>query len=292
MAAEPEDLATLISRRNFLKKASFTAVGSLGFASTGFAAARGLPGLRRVTLEIPDLPDAFHGLTILQISDVHAGMHMSVERMRRVHDIVASLPVDLIVFTGDQIDRRPIDAHMFTEGFRGLSAPLGVYGVLGNHDYYVPQARAMATLAEAGITPLVNRTEILERDGARLALVGLDDLLSPADGPDFSLLRYPRHAFRVCLCHQPQGWDAARAAGAHLTLSGHTHGGQIALPTRSVNVARLQTRYIAGPYRVDDATLYVSRGIGVGAVPVRVGAPPEIDVITLRSPAASVGVAA
>jgi predicted MPP superfamily phosphohydrolase len=282
----------VLSRRKFLKKASLTAAGSLGFASTGVAAARSLPGLRRVTLGMPDLPGAFDGITLLQISDVHAGLYMSVERMRRIHDIVASLPVDLIVFTGDQIDRRPIDADMFTEGFRGISAPLGVYGVLGNHDYYVDQARARSTLADAGITPLVNRSAIIERDGARLALVGLDDLWSPAGGPDFSLLKHPQDAFRVCLCHQPQGWSAARAAGAHLTLSGHTHGGQIALPTRNVNVARLQTRYVAGPYREDDATLYVSRGIGVGAVPVRVGAPPELDVITLRSPAAAVGAAA
>lgn len=282
----------MLSRRNFLKKASLSAAGSLGFAGTGVAAARSLPGLRRVTLEMPDLPSAFDGLTLLQISDVHAGLYMSVERMRRIHDIVTALPLDLIVFTGDQIDRRPIDADMFTEGFHGLSAPLGVYGVLGNHDYYLDQRRAKSALADAGITPLVNRSTIIERENARLALVGLDDLWSPAGGPDFSLLERPRNAFRLCLCHQPQGWDAARAAGAHLTLSGHTHGGQIALPTRTVNVARLQTRYVAGPYREDDAALYVSRGIGVGAIPVRVGAPPELDVITLRSPAASVGVAA
>jgi predicted MPP superfamily phosphohydrolase len=282
----------LLSRRNFLKKASLSAAGSLGFASSGFAAARSLPGLRHVTLELPCLPAALDGITILQIADVHAGLYMPVERMQRIHDIVAALPVDVIVFSGDQIDRRPIDAHMFTEGFRGISAPLGVYGVLGNHDYYVSQRRAISTLTDAGITPLVNRSAIIERDGARLALVGLDDLWSPAGGPDFSLLERPRDAFRVCLCHQPQGWDAARAAGAHLTLAGHTHGGQIALPTRNVNVARLQTRYVAGPYHADDATLYVSRGIGVGAVPVRVGAPPEIDVITLRATAAAVGVAA
>jgi len=292
VAAEPEDDATVLSRRNFLKKASLSAAGSLGFASTGFAAARSLPGLRHVTLEIPGLPEPFDGITILQVADVHAGLHMSVERMRRIHDIVTSLPVDLIVFTGDQIDRRPIDAVIFTAGFHGISAPLGAYGVLGNHDYYVDQRRAKAALADAGITPLVNRSAIIERDGYRLSLVGLDDLWSPAGGPDFSLLERPRDAFRLCLCHQPQGWDAARAAGAHLTLSGHTHGGQIALPTRNVNVARLQTRYIAGPYRTDDTTLYVSRGIGVGAVPVRVGAPPELDVITLRSPAADVGAAA
>jgi predicted MPP superfamily phosphohydrolase len=282
----------LLSRRKFLKTASLSAAGSIGFASTGFAAARSLPGLRHVTLELPRLPAALDGITILQIADVHAGLHMSVERMRRIHDIVTALPVDLIVFTGDQIDRRPIDADMFTEGFHGLSAPLGVFGVLGNHDYYVDRRRAKAALAEAGITPLVNRSAIIERDGARLALIGLDDLWSPAGGPDFSLLERPRDAFRLCLCHQPQGWDAARAAGAHLTLSGHTHGGQIALPTRNVNVARLQTRYIAGPYRADDATLYVSRGIGVGAVPVRVGAPPELDIVTLRNPAKVAGVAA
>jgi len=80
-------------------------------------------------------------------------------------------------------------------------------------------------------------------------------------------------------------------AGAHLTLAGHTHGGQIALTGRNLNVARFSTRYIAGPYRRDEAFLYVSRGVGVGALPVRVGAPPEIDLLTLRSTAAGARVA-
>ena len=116
------------------------------------------------------------------------------------------------------------------------------------------------------MTPLINGSVTLRRGDARLALVGVDDLWSPHGGPEFSLLERHPDAFRICLCHQPQGWRSARDAGAHLTLSGHTHGGQIALPTRNLNVARLTTRYIAGPYHRDDSTLYVSRGIGVGAV--------------------------
>jgi predicted MPP superfamily phosphohydrolase len=292
VAAVPEEAQTLFTRRKFLKSASIGAAGSLGFASAGFASALSLPGLRRSTLELAGFPRDLDGLTILQISDVHAGLHMSVERMQRIRELVSSLPVDLIVFTGDQIDRRPVDAEMFTEGFRGLEAPLGVFGVLGNHDYYVDRYRATSLLADAGITPLVNQSVVIDRGDARIALVGVDDLWAPGEGPDFSILQQHPDAFRICLCHQPQGWEDARAAGAHLTLAGHTHGGQIALPTRNLNVARLQTRYIAGPYRHDEATLYVSRGIGVGALPLRVGAPPELDVLTLRTPAKAIGVAA
>jgi predicted MPP superfamily phosphohydrolase len=248
--------------------------------------------LRRTTLRLDRLPREMDGLSILQIADVHAGPYMSVERMLRIRRMVSVLPVDLIVFTGDQIDRRQVDAGMFSEGFRGLSAPLGVYGILGNHDHHVDLTFAQSALSSAGITPLVNRSITIRRGDTAIALVGVDDLWSPHGGPDFSLLGGHPGKFRICLCHQPQGWRDARAAGAHLTLSGHTHGGQIALPTRNLNVARLTTRYIAGPYRRDESTLYVSRGIGVGAVPIRVGSPPELDVITLRAGAKAIKVAA
>jgi predicted MPP superfamily phosphohydrolase len=282
----------VITRRKFLSRVSLATAGSLGFASSGFAAARGVPALRRSTLDLPRLPEAWDGLTIAQVADVHAGLYMSVERMQQIRSTLTRLPVDLMVFTGDQIDRREIDAEMFADGFRGIEAPLGVYGVLGNHDYYVHRSLATAALAEAGITPLIDQSVVLRRRGTSIALVGVDDLWSPSGGPDFDRLRHHQDAFRICLCHQPQGWHSARAAGADLTLSGHTHGGQIALPTQRVNLARLTTRYVAGPYRYRGSSLYVSRGIGVGAVPLRVGSPPEIDVITLRSPVAALSHAA
>ena len=176
---------------------------------------------------------------------------------------------DLIVFTGDQMDRRDSDAELFAAGFAGIDAPLGVWGVLGNHDHFIDPARSEWALRAAGIEPLVNRGVAFERDGASLALVGVDDLGATRERwPDFAVLGSFPTSFRICLCHQPQGWHQAAAAGAHLTLAGHTHGGQIALTGRTLNPARLSTRYIAGPYRRDEAFLYVSRGVGVGAVPV------------------------
>jgi len=232
---------------------------------------------------LPDLPAPWDGLRVLQISDVHAGPYMGVDRMRRIRALALSTHADLVVFTGDQVDRRLRDAALFADGFSGMSAPLGVYGILGNHDHYIDPRFSEDALREAGITPLVNESVELDRNGTSLAIVGLDDLQATGDrSPRFGELRRHPGAFRICLCHQPQGWHRALAAGAHLTLSGHTHGGQIAFNTRALNVARLHTRYIAGPYRRDDGFLYVSRGIGVGALPLRVGAPPELDLITLH----------
>jgi len=247
------------------------------------ADARAMPRLRRVTLATPQLPPAWDGLRILQISDVHAGTYMPVRRMRRICGLLAEIGADLIVFTGDQLDRRPSEAGLFATGFKGLEAPLGVYGVLGNHDHFVDPALATEALTRAGVTPLVNRSVVFDCERSQLALIGLDDLHAcGARGPDFDLLTRHPGAFRICLCHQPRGWPGAQAAGAHVTLSGHTHGGQIALGARHLNFARLHSRYVAGPYRREDCLLYVSRGIGVGAVPLRIRAPRELDLITLR----------
>jgi len=242
-----------------------------------------LPAVRTVTLPHPDLPPAWDGVTIAQVSDVHAAPHMSRSRMGRIRNLVNALGADLVVFTGDQVDRRLEDAERFASGFAGLRAPLGAYGILGNHDHYVDPETSENALREAGITPLVNRSVELDRHGSRLAVIGLEDL-NATDGrkPDFDLIRSHPGAFRLCLCHQPRGWSQAHAAGAHVTLSGHTHGGQIVLTPRTLNVARLHSRYVAGPYRREDAFLYVSRGVGVGSVRIRVGAPPEVDLITLR----------
>lgn len=273
----------MISRRRFLQIGTISALGSLPAAERGFAEARALPSIRTVTLGLSGLPRAWDGLVIAQVSDVHAGPNMDRERLTRVRELLASLPADLVVFTGDQMDRRPEDAEAFAAGLSGITAPLGVYGVLGNHDHFIDPAISEAALARAGIRPLINETVTLVREGEPLHLVGLEDLSArPGRGPDFSAIGRAGPGFRICLCHQPGGWRRARAAGADLTLAGHTHGGQIALPTRRVNVARLHSPYIAGPYRRGGAVLYVSRGIGVGAVPFRLGSPPEIDLLVLR----------
>ncbi|HPW56293.1 MAG: metallophosphoesterase [Thermoanaerobaculaceae bacterium] len=241
-----------------------------------------LPSVRSVGLVHPELPPAFDGLRIAQVSDLHAGAFMPPTRIARVHTLVAGLSPDLVVFTGDQLDRREYDADHFVQGMAGLDAPLGVFGILGNHDHIAGPELAIQAMEAVGIAPLVNSAAILQRGTARLALVGVDDLLpSPGWGADFRVLE-GLPGFRLLLCHQPSGWRVARRHGAHITLAGHTHGGQITVPTRGLNVARLGTRYVAGPYRKQGTLLYVSRGVGVGAVPIRLGCLPEIDLITLR----------
>lgn len=240
-----------------------------------------LPAVRRVSLFHPEFPAAFDGLRIAQVSDLHAGAFMPPTRIARVRTLVEGMSPDLVVLTGDQLDRRELDADHFVQGMAGLDAPLGVFGVLGNHDHLAGPALAVQALEAVGITPLVNAAAVLQRRNARLELVGVDDLEPTIGrGPDFRVLE-GLPGFRLLLCHQPGGWRAARRHGAHITLAGHTHGGQITVPSRGLNIARLGTSYVAGPYRKQGALLYVSRGVGVGAVPIRLGALPEVDLITL-----------
>ncbi|MGC8916285.1 MAG: metallophosphoesterase [Thermoanaerobaculum sp.] len=261
----------------------------LGYGGEGLASpwrwhrGRALPLVRRVLLMHPHLPEAFDGLTIAQVSDVHAGQFMTADRLETVRSLVASLAPDLIVFTGDQLDRRDVDADLFVQGFAGISAPLGVFGILGNHDYLAGRSLALAALEAAGIQPLVNHSVFLQRGGHGLLLAGVDDADAPSPfAPDFSVLWTTSGAFKLLLCHQPRLWPEAIRHGADLTLSGHTHGGQISPVGERFSVARLATRFVAGTYLSGSHVLYVSRGVGVGAVPLRVGTLPEVDLITLH----------
>jgi predicted MPP superfamily phosphohydrolase len=272
-----------LTRRGMLRQGTLGVLGGVLLARSGWVEATELPLVRRVTLFHPALPAAFDGLRLVQIADVHAGVFMPPDRLARVRDLARRLEPELVVFTGDQLDRREVDAEIFVHGFAGLDAPLGVYGILGNHDHLAGGALATAALEAIGAQPLVNRGVVLERSGARLLLAGVDDYgTDDLAGPDFGVLARHDADFRVLLCHRPHGWNAAVAAGAEVTLAGHTHGGQITIPTTDVNLARMTTRFVAGAYRRDGQLLYVSRGIGVGKVPVRIGAPPEVDLVTLR----------
>jgi hypothetical protein len=274
---------TYLTRRNILKKGAMAFVGGGILARSGWVEATDLPMVRRVTLTHPALPRTFDGVRIVQVADVHAGIFMPPDRLTRVRSLVEALSPDLVVFTGDQLDRRQVDADFFVHGFAGIDAPLGAFGILGNHDHLAGPRLALAALEAVGVTPLVNQSATLERDGSRILLVGVDDLdAAPGWGPDFTAAHQGDAEFRLLLCHQPNGWRAGRVAGANVTLAGHTHGGQIAVPSRGLNLARLSTSYIAGPYEKSGQLLYVSRGIGVGAVPLRFGVPPEVDLITLR----------
>lgn len=259
----------------------FSMLGDAWLERTLWSDAVELPVVRRVSLFHPELPSAFDGLRIVQVSDLHAGEFMPPGRIARVRTLVEGMSPDLVVFTGDQLDRRTMDAENFVQGMAGLDAPLGVFGVLGNHDHLVGPDLAVQAMQAVGISPLVNTAATLHRNHSRIDLVGVDDIeSSPGWGAKFSVLD-GLAGFKLLLCHQPRGWRRARRHGAQITLAGHTHGGQIAFPSRGLSLARLGTRWVAGPYTRQGRLLYVSRGVGVGAVPIRVGSLPEVDLITL-----------
>ncbi len=280
-----------LSRRQFLARATYAygAIG-LGVSAYGIWSAERLPSITRRTLVFPDLPLPLNGLRIAHLSDVHAGIHMSEEKMREIVKQTNALGADLIVQTGDMIDISQSFIPDYVRAFRDLQAPLGVVTVLGNHDRYTGQDAVIRGVKDAGQVFVKNGVHVIERGGAALALVGIDDPRNwRADDPQdedleqaLRLTPPAKDAFRILLAHRPGAFDGAAPRAIPLTLAGHIHGGQFYLPVVGWSPGRLITKYVMGHFTQGSSQLYVSRGIGVVGVPLRVFVPAEIAVFELR----------
>jgi len=280
-----------LSRRQFLARATYAygAIG-VGFSAYGIWSAERLPSITHRTLIFPDLPPALNGLRIAHLSDVHAGIHMSEEKMREIVKQTNALGADLIVQTGDMIDISQSYIPDYVRAFRDLQAPLGVVTVLGNHDRYTGQDAVIRGVKDAGQVFVKNGVHVIERGGAALALVGIDDPRNwRADDPQdedleeaLRLTPPAKDAFRILLAHRPGAFDGAAPRAIPLTLAGHIHGGQFYLPVVGWSPGRLITKYVMGHFQNGSSQLYVSRGIGVVGVPLRVFVPPEIGLFELR----------
>jgi len=289
--AEPPNRSTTLSRRQFLVRATYAygAVG-VGLSAYGIWNAERLPVVTRRTLVFPDLPPALNGLRIAHLSDVHAGIHMSEDKMREIVKQTNALGADLILQTGDMIDISQSYIPDYVRAFRDLHAPLGVVTCLGNHDRYTGEDAVIRGVKEAGQVFVKNGVHVIERGGAALALVGIDDPHAwRADDPqvediDDALRVTPpaKDAFRILLAHRPGAFDGAAPRGIPLTLAGHIHGGQFYLPVVGWSPGRLITKYVMGHFTQGSSQLYVSRGIGVVGVPLRVFVPPEIAFFELK----------
>jgi len=264
------------------------ATGLLGVAAAaafaGIAEAELDPVLSRHDIPIHGLHKDLDGLTIVQLSDIHAGSLMTFERMRDIARAAAALSPDLVVFTGDLLDVSARAATPFASAFRDLHGRLGTFAVFGNHDYFAGAQVASRAIHDAGATLLRNSGARIERGGGSFFLGGLDD---PSRGglgidPHRALKAAAPDEPRIVLAHRPSLFDLCARQGAQLVLSGHTHGGQFALSPRW-SLARALGPRTMGLYRSGSATLYVHRGMGtVGPVPMRLGSPPEIAFFTLR----------
>ena len=278
-----------VSRRQFLARATYAyAAAGLGLSTYGIWSAERLPVVTRRTLSFPDLPPGLDGIRIAHLSDVHAGIHMERAKMQAIVAQTNALQADLIVQTGDMIDIAASFIPDYVRAFRDLTAPLGVVTVLGNHDRYTGEDEVIRGVRDAGHTFVQNGSHVVERNGTPLALVGIDDPRNwRADDPqsadlDMALRRTPSGVFRILLAHRPGAFDSAAPRGIPLTLAGHIHGGQFYLPFIGWSAGRLITKYVMGHFRQGSSQLYVSRGIGVVGVPIRVFVPPEIALLELR----------
>ena len=281
--------AVRLTRRQFLARATYTyAAAGAALSTYGIWSAYRMPLVTRRTLVFPDLPPGLDGLTVLHLSDLHAGIHLGFDRMQAIVAQANALRPDLILETGDMIDISREYIAPYTRAFRELRAPLGVVTVLGNHDHYTGAAEVARGVREAGHLLLTNECRVIERTGTPLALLGIDDPENwRADDPqrediNQALRTAPPDVFKILLAHRPGAWDSAAPHGIPLTLSGHIHGGQFYLPGLGWSPGRLITKYVMGHFERRGTQLYVSRGIGVVGVPIRVFVPPEVELFELR----------
>ena len=246
--------------------------------------------VRRVDVEVPGLAPEFDGLRIAQLSDLHIGPHTSHRFLRRILEATRALSPDMIAVTGDLVDDRAEDVGSYAKALGSLSAPLGVYMIPGNHDVYAGWDDVERALRAANLgTVLVNEARVLRRGSAAIAVVGTGD---PAGGlrgssraaPDVerALARVPAGATVIAFAHNPALWPSLAARGVALTLSGHTHWGQFALPGLGWSLASPFLELAMGAHVEQDALLYISPGTGYWGIPFRLGASPEVTLVTLR----------
>lgn len=251
--------------------------------------------VREVDASVPGLPAAFDGVRIAQISDLHVGPQTSRRFLARVAATVKQAEPDIIAVTGDVVDDRAEDVPWYAAAFATLEAPLGVYIIPGNHDIYAGwDAVARSLRQRTTATILVNDARMVERRGARLAIVGTGDPAAArraigtpnenaAPDVDRTLATVPAGTTTVAFAHNPALWPGLAQRGVSLTLSGHTHWGQFALPRLGWSLASPFLEHAMGGHRAGDALLYINPGTGYWGIPFRLGAFPEITIVRLNA---------
>lgn len=258
---------------------------------------------RKVKLSFPHLPEAFNGFRIIQLSDIHSGSFTRVAPVREAVEKINQMDADLILFTGDLVNNVANEMDPFKDIFSKLKARYGVMSVTGNHDYgdYVnwnsvdeKAANFKAFLevhAEMGWDLLMNTHRIIEKEGQKLAVIGIENWGNNLHFPKYGKLAEAKTGaeeipFKILLSHDPSHWDAQvrpEHPDIDLMLSGHTHGFQFGIDTKWLKWSPSQFVYKqwAGLYQEGRQYLYVNRGFGFLGYPGRVGILPEITEITL-----------
>ncbi len=266
------------------------ALGGVALAGGGTAAyARYVEPQRlaveQVELAIAGLPAPLLGLRVVQLSDLHLGPLVPPEHVRAAVDLALALRPDLFVLTGDFVTRGiPADLPTLGAELSRLAAPLGVLGCLGNHDHRTDPAAVADAAERAGVRVLRNESAMVERDGARLFVAGVDDVYEQEDDLGRALAGVPPDGVALLLAHEPDFADeAAEDPRVKAQLSGHSHGGQVKLPGVRRILPPLGRKYPEGLYEVGGLRLYTTRGVGVISPGIRLNCPPEVTLLTLAA---------
>lgn len=301
---KPDGAGPLVpGRRRFISELAVL-VGAVPFTGFLYGMLRGKYDYRlhKATLYFADLPEAFDGFTITQLSDIHSGSFDNTEAVQRGIDLAKEQQSDLFVFTGDLVNNAAWEIEPYIGRFGQLKAPYGQYSILGNHDYgdYIEWAspeEKSANLeklkqhhAALGYRLLLDENVVLEKGGQKISLIGVQNWgkgFIQIGNLDKALEGVDKGAFKICLSHDPTHWEEKiryHETPIHLTLSGHTHGAQFGVETDKLRWSPVEYRYLdwAGLANEGNRYLYVNRGFGFLAFSGRLGIWPEITVITLK----------
>ena len=306
----PEQTQFIPSRRKIISQIAL-GLASIPFASLLYGMYRGKYNYKVLSynLEFEDLPDAFDGFKITQISDIHSGSFDNQTKVQYGVDLVNQQKSDLVLFTGDLVNNRADEIKPWIKIFNKIKAEFGVFSILGNHDYGdymrwespVAKRKNMEDLYDAhnemGWDLLLNESRYIEKDGERLAIIGVENWGSgfkKAGDLNKALNKVSEKDFKILLTHDPSHWEAQvipHPFKIHLTLSGHTHGMQFGIEIPGVikwSPAKWRYKQWAGLYGENKQYLNVNRGFGYLAYPGRVGMWPEVSVITLSKSKSSI----
>lgn len=236
--------------------------------------------LREIELASPLWPGAFDGLRIAHVSDFHVGELMTVDSAIDAVGLVAEAGCDLLACTGDLVDLHHHDAPPVLDALAAVDAACGTFIVLGNHDELHCADTFRGQARDAGLTVLDDDAVLVKRGDDELVVAGLHWAKTPAACAK-RLDRACPDGCDLLLAHNPKAFPAAAGLGIPLVLSGHTHGGQVALPGRPGANLAISHRRSAGVYEIDDSRLHVTTGVGAW-FPLRVNCPPEVVIVTMR----------
>lgn len=283
-----------LTRRQFLATSAFGAAGLAAIGAGALYHDTTHLQVTRLEIRLRRLPSRFDGLRVVQLSDFHYDRYVDVRVITAAVEAANALQPDIAVLTGDFVTQGPFteryDVHSArqaepcSEILSQLRVPLGIFAVLGNHDYYTDPEIVAEILRSRGFHLLRNGSFPLERDGARLWMAGINDAVAGADDLGQALQNIPSSEPVVLLAHEPDFADWVPPGKVDLQVSGHSHGGQIVLPIIGPPyLPPLARKYPWGLRRLGPLTLYTNRGVGTITLPIRYNCPPEVTLFTLRS---------